>query len=97
MGICNYTNLCTDSIEFIGSKNKKDSFDIIFIDPPYGSYDLLEIIALLYENGWASKRTWVYYETNNPITTEDQLGFYIYKESRASKVYYGLIRQLDRD
>ena len=96
IGICNYTNLCTDSIEFISCKNKKDSFDIIFIDPPYGTYDLLEIIALLYKNGWASKRTWVYYETNNPITTEDQLGFYIYKESRASKVYYGLIRQLDR-
>ena len=97
MGICNYTNLCTDSIEFIGSKNKKDSFDIVFIDPPYGTYDLMELITLLYENGWASKTTWVYYETNKPITTEDHFGYYIYKESRAGKVYYGLIRQLDSE
>ena len=97
IGICNYTNLCMDTFEFIGSKNKKSSFDIIFIDPPYGTYDLIEIITLLYKNDWASKTTWVYYETNKPISTEDQFGYYIYKESRAGKVYYGLIRQLDRE
>ena len=97
IGICNYRNLCMDAFKFIGSKNKKSSFDIIFIDPPYGSYDLIEIITLLYENNWASKTTWVYYETNQLITTEGQFGCYIYKESRAGKVYYGLIRQIDSD
>jgi len=97
IGICNYRNLCMDAFKFIGSKNKKSSFDIIFIDPPYGSYDLIEIITLLYENNWASKTTTVYYETNQLITTEGQFGCYIYKESRAGKVYYGLIRQIDSD
>ena len=29
IGICNYTNLCMDSFEFISSKNKQDAFDII--------------------------------------------------------------------
>ena len=80
---------------FLSLKNK--SYDIIFIDPPYGTYDLTEIITLLYKNDWASKTTWVYYETNQLITTEGQFGCYIYKESRAGKVYYGLIRQIDSD
>ena len=97
IGICDYINLCMDSLKFVSSKNKKDSFDIVFVDPPYGAYDLMELITLLYENGWASKTTCIYYETNKPITTEDHFGYYIYKESRAGKVYYGLIRQLDSE
>ena len=97
IGICNYTNLCMDTFEFISGKNKQDAFDIIFIDPPYGTYDLIEIITLLYKNDWASKTTRVYYETNKPININDRFGCYIYKESRAGKVYYGLIRQLDSE
>ena len=87
----------TDSLAFSFQRRIKHSVDIIFIDPPYGSCDLIEIITLLYENNWASKTTWVYYETNQLITTEGQFGCYIYKESRAGKVYYGLIRQIDSD
>jgi 16S rRNA G966 N2-methylase RsmD len=86
-----------DTFEFISGKNKQDAFDIIFIDPPYGTYDLIEIITLLYKNDWASKTTRVYYETNKPININDRFGCYIYKESRAGKVYYGLIRQLDSE
>ena len=92
LGLDNYTNLCLDADQLVSKKNSSSPYSIIFLDPPYGAYKLLELVEKLYKNKWADETTWVYCESNRPIKIDENSKRYIVKESRAGEVYYALIK-----
>ena len=92
LGLDNCTNLCLDADQLISKTNPSSPYSIIFLDPPYGAYEILGLLEKLYKNKWANETTWVYCESNNPIKIDENSKRYIVKESRAGEVYYALIK-----
>ena len=90
--VSEYKNLYLDSYQLISKPNPDTPYSIIFLDPPYGEYNLSTLLQKLYQNLWANERTWVYFESNRPIKIGDGSKHFIFKESRAGKVYYALIK-----
>ena len=91
--LSNYSNLCLDAHELVSKTNSSKPYSIIFLDPPYGAYELSELIEQLYKNKWSDETTWVYCETNRPIKMDQNSKYHIFKESRAGEVYYALIKR----
>ena len=88
----NYENIQIDATQFLKQKNKETSFDLIFLDPPYGDYSIDKILNLILMNNWISKKGFVYYESNIALELElDRSLWNIYRESKAGKVYYYLL------
>ena len=90
--LSNYSNLCQDAHELVSKTNSSKPYSIIFLDPPYGVYELSELVEKLYKNKWANETTWIYCETNRPIKIDQNAKYHIFKESRAGEVYYALIK-----
>lgn len=68
-------------------------FDIVFVDPPYGSNLLLPSLGLLHENGWVKEKSLIYCGTDHPIQTEAlPPSFKIIRQQKAGVVYYYLIK-----
>ena len=88
----NYSNLCLDAYQLVSKTNSITPYSIIFLDPPYGVYELSDLVEKLYKNKWADETTWIYCETNRPIKLHENSKNYIFKESRAGEVYYALIK-----
>ncbi|MBT5541708.1 MAG: 16S rRNA (guanine(966)-N(2))-methyltransferase RsmD [Gammaproteobacteria bacterium] len=90
--IDNYKNKQVDAIQFLKQKNKEARFDIIFLDPPYGSYAIHEILSLIVMNNWIVKKGYVFYESNVPLDLKVVEPLWnIYRKSKAGKVYYYLL------
>ena len=88
----NYENIQIDAIQFLEQKNKETSYDLIFLDPPYGDYSVDKILNLILMNNWISQKGFVYYESNVALELElDRSLWNIYRESKAGKVYYYLL------
>lgn len=68
------------------------AFDIVFVDPPYGSNLLLPSLTLLQERGFVKDKTLIYCGTDQPIQAEElPESFAIIREQKAGVVYYYLI------
>lgn len=66
----------TDSRKLIGQPNRKEGFDIVFMDPPYGFKHWSELIGNLERNGWLNADAILVAEHGNAETTElEALGF----------------------
>jgi len=72
------------------------TFDIVFLDPPFGAKLHAEVCRLLQTRGWLSARARVYIEAPEPFAS---LGlpaeWQVLREKRAGDVYYGLCGSAD--
>ena len=78
----------------IQEKNTHGCFSIIFIDPPYGKFELSEILEKLYENNWANDGSLVYLESNRCLKQLASRKYQLVKDSVAGNVYYGILKSI---
>tara|TARA_B100001123_G_scaffold424265_1_gene535528 strand:+ start:74 stop:658 length:585 start_codon:yes stop_codon:yes gene_type:complete len=83
---------CKDSIEMIQKRNTQKPFDVIFLDPPYGQYDLIKIIDTLYDNYWAKDSSRIYLESNECLDKIVSSKYQLIRDSKAGNVYYGIVK-----
>lgn len=65
-------------------------FDIVFVDPPYGSENLSELCALLEAKSWLAPGALVYLETASPESPSLPAGWQYLRRQRAGQVRYHL-------
>ena len=83
---------CKDSIEMIQKRNTQKPFDVIFLDPPYGQYDLIKIIDTLYDNYWAKDSSRIYLESKECLDKIVSSKYQLIRDSKAGNVYYGIVK-----
>lgn len=67
------------------------AFDIVFVDPPYGSGDLGEICSLLDQGGWLAADALVYLESSlEPETLPLPPAWRVLRRQKAGRVRYHL-------
>ncbi|CAL4317809.1 Ribosomal RNA small subunit methyltransferase D [Buchnera aphidicola (Chaitophorus sp. 3695)] len=90
--IKNIQSICTNTINWL--KKKSQPYDIIFLDPPYNQYNLLnKTIFLLEEKKWTKKNTIIYIEQNIHINNINIPKNWILKKKKQTKkieykIYY---------
>ena len=66
-------------------------YDVVFLDPPYGSEDLGELCARLEQNSWLAPGALVYLETRaSPVSLELPSGWQFLRRQKAGQVRYHL-------
>ena len=83
---------CKDSMQMIKENNRHHPFDIIFIDPPYGKFELQEIIENLYEQSWSGDESLIYLESNKCLDKLVSSKYQLIRDSKAGNVYYGILK-----
>ena len=83
---------CKDSILMVQKKNRDNPYDIIFIDPPYGKYELHQIVENLYEQSWADDESLIYLESNECLDKLVSPKYQLIRDSKAGNVYYGILK-----
>ena len=83
---------CKDSILMVQKKNSGNPYDIIFIDPPYGKYELNQIVENLYEQLWADDQSLIYLESNECLDKLVSPKYQLIRDSKAGNVYYGILK-----
>jgi 16S rRNA (guanine966-N2)-methyltransferase len=87
----NVTILSNDAIKFL--KKKTDSFDIVFLDPPYGSNLLNSCCTLLQQGGWLNPQALIYLETDTSLAKPNlPESWQIIRQKNAGQVAAYLIR-----
>ena len=76
----------------VQKKNSDNPYDIIFIDPPYGKYELHQIVENLYEQSWADDESLIYLESNECLDKLVSPKYQLIRDSRAGNVYYGILK-----
>jgi len=67
------------------------SFDLIFLDPPFGSPLLAAALTLITERGMLTKHGLIYGETSAQAHTEPPPGYRWHRKSQAGAVAFGLL------
>lgn len=57
--------ICADALKFL--KGTPETFDIVFLDPPFGCNLLQPCYTLLEEGGWLSARAYIYIEAESTL------------------------------
>ena len=83
---------CKDSILMVQKKNSDNPYDIIFIDPPYGKYELNQIVENLNEQLWADDESLIYLESNECLDKLVSPKYQLIRDSKAGNVYYGILK-----
>ena len=83
---------CKDSLEMIQVRNMQKPFDIIFLDPPYGQYELIEIVDALYDQFWAADSSIIYLESDECLDNIVSSKYKLIRDSKAGNVYYGILK-----
>ena len=81
----------TDALEYI--RNTKDTFDIIFLDPPFQSNLLTNCLNQLGQSTVLREQGLVYVESASEIDAP-QSTWKRLKHQKAGQVYYGLLRRI---
>lgn len=79
----------SDSFAWL-SKPVSARFDLVFIDPPFGTDYAQQLIPLL--GPWLSDLAWVYVETGRSTLIEVPSTFQLYREGSTREVWYRLFR-----
>lgn len=84
---------CADAFNLLGQPHR--TFDVVFLDPPFGRSWLPELCTLLEKNGWLNEEARIYLEWKSGT---DLAGlpenWELRRERRAGQVAYGLaVRQ----
>ena len=67
-------------------------FDLIFLDPPFGVYDLKKLLDHIEQTQSLKPEGMVYYESKQPLEKSIIYESWDnYRESKAGNVYYGLL------
>jgi len=85
----NYNISCRPAADFV--HDTIESYDIVFLDPPFDSDELSLILPML--GPIMHEKSYLYVETNQEIS--DLNGFSKFRSSRAGKVYYYLFTPLN--
>lgn len=85
-----------DSQIFLKEKSNSNEgshpFDIVFVDPPYGSNLLIPSLTLLNERAWLKQKSLIYCGTDQPIIDKDlPSNWGIIRQQKAGVVYFYLI------
>jgi len=74
-------------------KRESATYDLLFLDPPFGKGLIAEVSRLLEKQGLIHANSLLYIEAEQPVTAgELPCGFKVYREKRAGQVWYGLAR-----
>lgn len=74
-------------------KRESASYDLLFLDPPFGKGLIAEVSRLLEKQGLIHANSLIYIESEQPVTAEElPCGFEVYREKWAGQVWYGLAR-----
>ena len=76
----------------------REPFDLVFLDPPYGSRLLAPCLHLLAEGGWLRPGGWLYLEgawAGAPEGPPLPAGYALHRRGHAGAVGYWLARRLD--
>jgi 16S rRNA (guanine966-N2)-methyltransferase len=71
-----------------------ETFDIVFLDPPFAAGLLTTAMQLIEANGWLAPEAFVYIEAEKGASLELPPGWYIYREKTAGQVDYRLIKRI---
>lgn len=67
-------------------------FDIVFVDPPYGSNLLMPSLVLLHKNDWVKEKSLIYCGTDEPIKAHELPDHWtILRQQKAGVVHYYLL------
>ncbi len=80
--------LCSDALKYL--EEGSDTFDIVFLDPPFGESLVPEYCQRLDETGRLSDHARVYLETESGSEPEMPVGWRILRSARAGNVGYHL-------
>jgi len=83
----------SDSFAWL-SRPVNHRFDLIFIDPPFGSDYAQKILPML--TPWLADRAWVYVETGRSTLIEVPDSYQLYREGSTREVWYRLFRHENR-
>ncbi len=82
--------LCMDFKEYLRSAAGRNTFDIVFLDPPYDSGFLPEILVKLYDGDIVTPESIIICESGSELDTADPMiaeRYEVKKVSRYSRVY----------
>jgi len=69
------------------------TFDIVFLDPPFHTGLLPGCIRLLESAGWLAPAAWIYLEAEHALQLEFPDNWDVYRDRRAGQVSYRLVRR----
>jgi 16S rRNA (guanine966-N2)-methyltransferase len=70
-----------------------ETFDIVFLDPPFTAGLLAGTMQLLETNGWLAPDAFIYIEAGKGVSLELPPGWDVYREKTAGQVEYRLIKR----
>lgn len=83
--------LAADVYELL-AKGAPDSYDLVFLDPPYRHGRLGQLCTLLRREGWLAEGALVYLEHDRRSPPELPAGFELHREKTAGEVRFALLR-----
>lgn len=85
------TVACTDALAWLA--HPAESFDVVFVDPPFAADLVPGIIDRLACHGWLAPRAWVYIEQDAQQSLPClPAGWQVVRDKRAGQVAYRLLR-----
>ena len=92
----NINTLQSDALSWLNQVKESESFDIIFLDPPYSLKLLPELISKIEEQGLLAEQGFVYLENNSPLEELELPDDWLLKKSKkAGQVYFGICQKTD--
>ena len=70
-----------------------ETFDIVFLDPPFREGLLPATIRQLEDDGWLAPEAWIYVEAEPELVPELPDNWELYRSKRAGQVGYQLVRR----
>lgn len=97
LGIENAALHNTDALTFLSRQDKSSSnqtFDLVFIDPPFRKDLLCDVISHLEDKNWLCDHALIYIEAEKELGTPDvPVNWEIYKEKHAGQVSFRLYKR----
>jgi 16S rRNA (guanine966-N2)-methyltransferase len=91
LGATNARVEVADALKFLG--RAPQAFDIVFLDPPFASRVLPDVVKQLASRGWLAANAFVYVECSAMMALPSlPPGWAVYRSKRAGQVGYHLLR-----
>jgi len=90
LNIANAVVYRQDAKEFLQKNQQSASFDIVFLDPPYGSTILTDCMTLLEQEKWLSPEAKIYIEVSSAGDICLPPNWILHKQNKSGQVAYHL-------
>lgn len=85
----------TDSLQYLAYPAKQ-TFDLVFIDPPFNQNLVQPTLDTLFANGWVNHQAWLYIEQEKSLDWPTlPSGWQIYREKTTSQTRFALWHHLE--